>query len=163
LDGLNFAETSVIKQLPTGMFMAAGLVEITPDRDRFRLWNAALPDIVSLSVDPAFATTTRYSSTFPPLGVIDRLDWGAGSGWQTWPEPVRLYLYSDGLVELVDETQEMFGTDRFIERLQQPETLTGELDVVIKQVRRYAVADDLLDDMTLLEISKRQPPLGPTS
>ena len=66
-------------------------------------------------------------------------------------------------MELVDETQEMFGTDRFIERLQQPETLTGELDVVIKQVRRYAVADDLLDDMTLLEISKRQPPLGPTS
>ena len=137
-------------QLPVSMFMAAGLVEISPDGKRFRLWNAGLPDILYIRDDDT-RELIRFASTMPPLGITRGLSLGDGE-WCDWHSDARLFLYSDGLVEPMNEEGEMFGEDRLAELLVQPGLRENGLGAVIERIKSFSVSGGKMDDMTLVEI-----------
>ncbi len=139
------------RQLPTGMFMSAALVEVAPSRDRFRIWNAALPD--QIFVIGGQEEIKLFASTLPPLGLLENMHVEEGE-WLEWPDGARLYLYSDGLVEPMNKEGKMFGVEKLVELLTRSSTLENGLEEVIRHVKSYGIDGDQFDDVTLVEIEK---------
>jgi len=63
-----------------------------------------------------------------------------------------LLLYTDGLNEAVDDSDEQYGENRVLEVLQRYRNLSaGEIQAhILEDVRSFAVASELQDDMTLV-------------
>lgn len=57
--------------LPTNMFLAAALVEVSAARDRVRVWNAGLPPV--LVCGPDGRIRHRVAAARPPLGIATEL------------------------------------------------------------------------------------------
>ena len=136
------------RQLPTNLFMAAGMIAITPQRDALHLWNAGLPDGLWL---PAEQQAVLFPSNMPPLGII--ADFTITGGEENhWSAHDRLYLFSDGLIEAKNQAGEMFGYEQLQNRLTQAKTRTESLKKILDHVQHYSTVDDDGDDMTLLEL-----------
>ncbi|MBF0455459.1 MAG: SpoIIE family protein phosphatase [Magnetococcales bacterium] len=153
-DGLGgrdlFQEINAIlnNQLPTGMFMAATLVEIAASRDRFRLWNAALPEQVLIV--GAQKSHRLFPSSLPPMGLLDDIVVEEGE-WVEWREEDRLFLFSDGLVELLNEGGEFLGSNGLAALLAQPGLMSEGLDEILDRARGFSEDGKQVDDMTLVE------------
>jgi two-component system, HptB-dependent secretion and biofilm response regulator len=139
------------RQLPTGMFMTAALVEVSPKRDSFRIWNSALPD--QLLVLDGGSKIEQFVSTLPPLGLLKDMYVEKGE-WIDWPDDTKLYLYSDGLVEPMNAEEKMFGVEGVMQLLAQPGVTDNALDDVVEQVKNYAENGEHMDDVTLVEVQK---------
>ncbi|MBF0610204.1 MAG: SpoIIE family protein phosphatase [Magnetococcales bacterium] len=139
------------KQLPANMFMAAAMVEVSPERDCFRYWNAGLPDLIFFPGDNR--EPRHLISQYLPLGIRNALPLTTGE-WIPWHEQSRLYLYSDGLIEARNEHKEMFGYPRLLELLRQIFLEGSSLDQVVKMIRDYGNGPERLDDMTIAELRR---------
>jgi DNA-binding response OmpR family regulator len=137
------------RQLPTRQFMAAAMVEITPARDKLTLWNAALPDGLLVK---ASGETSQHASTLMPLGIVGDLAIGDGEKIPLSPSD-HFYLFSDGLMEAVNEEREMFGYPR-LEKLLIDCAINGQdLESVLDQVNVFRSAGEQPDDFTLVELN----------
>ena len=63
-----------------------------------------------------------------------------------------LFLYTDGLAEAVDHDEQMFGTDRILEKLnadpdRSPEEILHDMRSAVYD---YTGTDELFDDLTIL-------------
>ncbi len=63
-----------------------------------------------------------------------------------------LFLYTDGLAEAVDQDEQMFGTDRILEKLnadpdRSPEEILHDMRSAVYD---YTGTDELFDDLTIL-------------
>lgn len=139
------------RQLPTGTFMAAAFVEISPQRDRFRLWNAALPEQL-LFLEPG-STPHPFLSSLPALGLLKNLSIQE-EAWIDWTPESRLYLYSDGLVEPENEQGEPFGLDRLITLLSHTghDNNANNVMETIQTIRQYGEKGRQADDMSMVEL-----------
>ena len=70
-----------------------------------------------------------------------------------------IYLYTDGIVEQPNKSEELYGEDRMLKVLSDP-TRRGKdiLDAVLEDVRRYAAEVEQADDCTQLLIRYRGEP-----
>jgi CheY-like chemotaxis protein len=135
--------------LPSGLFMAACILDIDADSGQFHVWNGGMPDIL-IRGDK---TVVRIPSRHLPLGVVQNENLGCTPETISVEPGSRIYLYSDGLVEARNGNHEMFGDERIESCLAGlPESQSGfhALRVSLSQFRGYADQDD---DITLLEIS----------
>ncbi|MBF0382924.1 MAG: SpoIIE family protein phosphatase [Magnetococcales bacterium] len=157
LDGMGSLEllkeinNTLHKQLPASTFLAAAFVEVSPNRDKFKLWNAALPS--QLLVVEGEQKAIHFTSTLTPLGVstnipIDDCD------WIRLPDNAKLYLYSDGLVEPMNSNEEMFGVNRLEQLLIKTHNNECKFDDVIKEVVDFSKGGVRMDDITLVEMHK---------
>jgi sigma-B regulation protein RsbU (phosphoserine phosphatase) len=90
-----------------------------------------------------------------PLGILDEADYQE-SRFQLLPGDA-VVLYTDGVVEVVNERQEMFGFERLLR-------LTGEdghssarslLDRIAEAVQAFVGSSSPRDDLTLIVIKAR--------
>jgi two-component system, HptB-dependent secretion and biofilm response regulator len=139
------------KQLPASTFMAAAFVEVSPKRDQFKLWNAALP--IQLLVVDGESKATHFTSTMTPLGVSTNIV-VKDCDWVELPEKSKLYLYSDGLVEPMNSNDDMFGVDRLEQLLINASINEIGLDDVIQHVIDFSKDGIRMDDITLVEMQK---------
>lgn len=137
------------QQLPANLYLAATLIAINPDRTALRLWSAALPPAYLMEE----GQITPLHSTFPPLGITP-LRFGDGIGLPLTPKS-RLYLYTDGLVEVENSAAELYGEERLLPLLQQLYNDQISSETLLAQIRHYAGDQPLRDDITLLEIGSR--------
>jgi two-component system, HptB-dependent secretion and biofilm response regulator len=157
LDGLGGWELlkvinkALCDKLPAETFMVAAFVEISPERDKFKLWNAAIQDQLLVVDNPSYIT--NFPSTVPPLGLFENIEENT-SGWIDWPDSGRIYLYSDGVVEPENSDGEMFGVNRLKQLLGAPGMAVNGLEKIVEQVLSFTVAGKSHDDITLLEISR---------
>ncbi len=142
------------QQLPANLYLAATLIAINPDRTLLRLWSAALPPAYLIEE----GQITPLHSTFPPLGITP-LHFGEGIRLP-FTVKSRLYLYTDGLVEVENSAAELYGEERLQPLLQQlyRDEISGE--TLLAQIRHYAGDQPLRDDITLLEIGSGDWPRG---
>ncbi|MFC1602779.1 SpoIIE family protein phosphatase [Pseudomonadota bacterium] len=137
------------RQLPTQQFMVAAMVEITSERDSLTLWSAALPDCLLVRGDGA---TSHHISQNMPLGIIDNIKLGEGEKIALSPTD-RFYMFSDGLMEVMNEEQEMFGYPRLEKLLIECAIHGRSLESILDQVNDFRSADEQPDDFTLVELS----------
>ncbi|WP_320412239.1 SpoIIE family protein phosphatase [Candidatus Magnetaquicoccus inordinatus] len=136
-------------RLPTGMFFALILLEISHDRRQALLWNAALPPAICIRDSTIIA---RYASGLLAMGVLQSQDLQGGAMQLTLQAGDRLYFFTDGIVEAHNAQGELFGLARletFLQQLAQGERQLADLTDVLEE---YTGCRENDDDVTLMEI-----------
>ena len=72
----------------------------------------------------------------------------------------RLFVYTDGVPEAINEKNEAYGTDRLTMKLNQVKNVPQEqaLESVLRDIRNFAGAAEQFDDITMLGITYRRDP-----
>ncbi|MBF0459787.1 MAG: fused response regulator/phosphatase [Magnetococcales bacterium] len=136
-------------RLPTGLFFAAALIEIAPDRHSGLLWNAGLPDCLVLRQGVVQAT---LPSVLPPLGIVGALDIAAAMAPLTFLTGDRLYAFSDGIIEAQSPAGDLFGYERLQPFLLMASQGTQPLAQLMTLLASYTGATTFEDDITLVEV-----------
>ena len=100
-------------QLPTGMFLAACLVEIDIINNVLKYWNGAIPAAYLHKGE----TVVPLKSQHLPLGILDDNSFSDKVNIIEIHDKDRVILSTDGILEAENSAGEMFGTERFEECL----------------------------------------------
>ncbi|MBF0295150.1 MAG: SpoIIE family protein phosphatase [Magnetococcales bacterium] len=136
------------RRLPLGMFCAAALLEVNPERTRGRLWNAGIPDVLWWRGGVRHASLASFAL---PLGIVGdarygdpiRLDLDAGD---------RLICYSDGIIEALNPEGEMFGVTGLETFLSDMVARDGALDDLLAVLARHVGSSRNADDVTMIDV-----------
>ena len=96
---------------PPGVYLAAALVALDPDRQRLEVWNGGIPGGLWLrdgAAEPAAALRSRHL----PLGILDAAQFDATCAVADTSAGGHILFFSDGLTEAVDARGEPFGPER---------------------------------------------------
>lgn len=134
--------------LPTGVFMAACMVEIKSNSHSACVWNSGMPDVYLLDGESG-RVKQRIRSTHIPLGISqeidDRLefdDFDIAPGDQ-------FVLHSDGLTDVTDSSGNMFGTSR-LEHIMENSPNETVFDAIKNEFDHFCMNQALSDDATLI-------------
>lgn len=148
-DIVSVLDRRLYKLLPAHIFCASALMSFDPQRNTATVWNGGLPDVLVMGADATIRH--RLGSRHLPLGVL------GGSGpllsldvIELNPED-RIYLYSDGLVDLGEGHANSLGQEG-LEALLTAGDADGAFDRVLAEVRRRETFEGPRDDVTLLEV-----------
>lgn len=83
------------------------------------------------------------------MGMLDDIP-KIEMGWYAIGEPSKLLCYTDGLVELVDETGVEFGTENIEKYLTNPRSIQEDIQAIIKGQRILSGNQAIFDDITML-------------
>ena len=135
----------LVKRLPVDIFMAAAAVCIPADAEEADLWSFGNPDLLHRGADGRW---TQIVSTELPMGIVPQSGPYA-SCRQQLVEGAALYLMTDGPIEAVCPSGEMFGLTRLKDAL---ERHTTSLQSVIDEVLDQVANPNEVDDMTIIRI-----------
>ncbi|MDH5778261.1 MAG: fused response regulator/phosphatase [Gammaproteobacteria bacterium] len=136
--------------LPTGMFLAATLMQIDPHTSSATIWNGGFPDV--LIIDSDNNIISRIPSGHLPLGVVDQKSINHGAERVELEEGYRIIAYSDGVIESMNEHNEMYGQERLEEKIIEDLSLgTGMVQNVIDSVNSFREGAPPQDDVSLIE------------
>ncbi|MBF0098395.1 MAG: SpoIIE family protein phosphatase [Magnetococcales bacterium] len=138
-------------RLPTGIYLAATLLEWDAENRLLQVWNGGLPEGLVFRHGQLWG---RLPSGGFPLGIV-------GNTMQNWGRQVlllqpgdRVVLFSDGVIEGSNEAGESFGVQRLVERLQQMYALQEPLSAVIEAARQHIGGQGRFeDDITIVELT----------
>ena len=137
-------------KLPTGLFLAAVLVEIERDMSVARLWNGGVPDAYWYGADAR--TKARLASTDLPLGVVGSALMSLEVATLDVRPGDRLLVYSDGVIEAPDRAGEQFGQAR-LEAVLDAASAAGQVfDALCAALREFRGGGPQADDITLMEL-----------
>jgi sigma-B regulation protein RsbU (phosphoserine phosphatase) len=141
------------KDIKTGMFVAL-LYAVLNARDRtLSLCTAGQTQPVHLCAETGAASLVQTKGDTFPLGILDeveyqetRLQLAAGD---------RVVFYTDGIVEAMNEKQEIFGFNRLLEIVRGAKSMTADslLNEIRDSVNTFASGAAQHDDITLIVVS----------
>ncbi|PCJ42363.1 MAG: fused response regulator/phosphatase [Moraxellaceae bacterium] len=147
-DILQEINTKLKRILPVGVFCCACLVDFSFRNETAEFWLGGLPDVFVYRDGSAIE---HFASQHLPLGVL------AGDKFSTETRLIpmarddRFYMWSDGILEEVNEKEEMFGEDgvlKVFDRNSDPRLFFGELIAAVAEYTNHAEQDD---DHTIVE------------
>ncbi|MBF0437688.1 MAG: SpoIIE family protein phosphatase [Magnetococcales bacterium] len=136
-------------RLPTGIFFAAALIEISSDRQYAFVWNAALPEGLLIRQG---GILDRFESALPPLGIVKELKIAAATHRVSLEKGDRFYLFSDGIIEAVNGAREVFGMERLETFLLEVASSGDSLDGLMTLLAEHVGSTTHEDDITLVEV-----------
>ena len=136
------------RQLPTQIYMAAGALELSPDRKHARLWNCGLPPALCLG---AGDEPLRVKSNGLPLGIVESADCALPHAEFDIGSDACICLYTDGLTEAESPDGELFGLARLEELLARIRRERLPLETVWTVLEEYCGGRGLSDDAALVE------------
>ncbi len=136
------------QRFPVQIFMAAGALEIAPDRRRARCYVMGLPAVLWWRQGREW---THLHARQPPLGITGfdatmAYDTAVGSR-------DRFYLLTDGLGEAENAAGRPFGQARLEALLAQTVVQDRPLRTLMEAVREYSADGPPTDDMSLVEVA----------
>ncbi|MBF0297032.1 MAG: fused response regulator/phosphatase [Magnetococcales bacterium] len=134
--------------MPTDMFLAAGFVEIAPDRTRMTAWNCSIPDILVYRQGGIFE---RIHSENLPRGIRD-MPVKPGRILPLQPGD-RIYLFSDGIIEdknTEDEPFDFQGLEAFLSRMLAEDL---PLERILVTLEKHRQGQEQQDDISLAEVT----------
>ncbi|MBF0140131.1 MAG: SpoIIE family protein phosphatase [Magnetococcales bacterium] len=146
---ISMINAQLFKRLPTGIFFAALLLEISATRQKVTLWNAAIPEAFLFRRGQVVG---RFPSLMPPLGVTISLNIADAETVHGLEPGDRLYVYSDGITEAKGSHQEMFGGEKLETFLKSAAIEEAPLEGLLNQLALHTGSDIQSDDITLVEI-----------
>jgi len=141
---------TLCRQLPTQLYMAAGALALSLDRNLAVVWNCGLPPVLCLS---AAHGINRISSSGLPLGISESVDTFEPHAQIVMESDTGIYLYSDGLTEATSSKRELYGQARLealVERIHREQL---PLEVIWQELDTYCGDQGLSDDAALVEVS----------
>jgi PAS domain S-box-containing protein len=139
----------LMASMPTGRFVAAGLICLSPETRVADLWLGGMPEPVLVEGDGTIRTGLVTSRL--PLGIVKFDDDSSMIQRIQCPSGSQLVMFSDGLSEATDTKGEAFGWSRLAEIL--TSAPAGQrLEAVKSAVTRHIVGSIVQDDISMLLI-----------
>jgi anti-sigma regulatory factor (Ser/Thr protein kinase) len=149
---------SKIKQLmPTERFVAAALAAINFSERTIEIWNGGMP--TAYFVDDNGEIMREWRASHPPMGIMSNVDFLSKTETFHWNVPGRLFLYSDGLVEVENDAGERFGTDRVLQALKE-KCDQGQFWYLVAAANKFMGLDNSADDISIAAIHCPMVPVG---
>ncbi len=146
---------------PSSMFVTLFLGLLDTRTGRLVYASAGHPSALLRQVDG----TVRTLPVSPglPLGALNGSRYAAASCCIEASEV--LVLYTDGVTEALNNSQEEFGSERLREALLPPGVLSSKTitDAILDAIHRFSDTADVADDITLLVLRRLQPSPGVAS
>ncbi|GAA0356424.1 fused response regulator/phosphatase [Bowmanella denitrificans] len=138
------------KEIPGDRFVAGILIELDPHRKELNLWNGGMPEALLCDADGHIQH--RFVSRHMPLGVLEAGDFDAGSETiAITPAHEQLFMFSDGLIEQLSATGELFGIQR-VERLIERSSNSEAIVNLDKALRHHCQTREYNDDVSICRI-----------
>jgi len=136
--------------LPTGMFFAATMLEISQNREKATHWGAGLPDTLLIH---NHCINNRIQSGMVPLGILKNVSISNAAKNLSLEKGDRLYIFSDGIIEEMDNQHIEFGMERLEAFLEKVSTGENTLKDLLTLLNEHAGSTFHNDDITIVEIS----------
>ncbi len=140
--------------LPIGVFCCAGFADVSYRKGSCSLWLGGLPDCYLLRNN---GEVEVFVSDHVPIGVIDPKSFDDSTYEILMEEGDRLYLWSDGIHESRNTSDEMYGEVRLKTLFEQNEEPEGLFDNIRDDVLRHIRGGERDDDITMLEMKMVDP------
>jgi serine phosphatase RsbU (regulator of sigma subunit)/anti-sigma regulatory factor (Ser/Thr protein kinase) len=140
--------TKLCTLLPTGMFLAATWVTITPER-QCMIWNGGMPDLLVLNPDGE--VDSRFSSVDPPLGILKNMGALMVRSCVLQPDQ-RILMMSDGLSEARNFEGEYYGDERVLASVKLASDASSLLPSMMRDLDHFLKGFHQEDDISLIEV-----------
>lgn len=138
----------MLQKMPTGLFLGGVFIELSPDGRTLSIWNCGMSDVLIYRNN---TLSQRISSTMLALGIIK----------QTFDEIItvdviegdRVYAYSDGITEIINNEEEEFGQDRFEQSIVEMLESGADIAFLLDTANHFRGQAKQFDDVTLVELT----------
>ena len=140
------------KLLPTGMFLATGIVTLSTDGSA-KIWNGGLPDIMVFSQGELIH---RVVSKHPPLGIVPNVK-DLVFEHTSVSSADNILLLSDGVLEAEDMQGEQFGEERLLKSAEK-QKLDGSsslVDLILSDLSSFVGKQTQKDDISIIDVPGR--------
>lgn len=138
--------------LPDGMFFAAAIIEVADSGKQIDIWNGGLPHLILLGTDGK--VKHRFDSMHMALGILDDEDFENDVIRYDLEYGERIFGYTDGVIELADESGEMLletGLETWVESCDVLNT-----EQLMKNIAAYQKqGEEQADDITMFIFESR--------
>jgi two-component system, HptB-dependent secretion and biofilm response regulator len=145
---LSEINTRLLEKMPVRMFMAAGVLELSKDRRRLKIWNCSMPDILIYRNGKLHQ---RIASGMLARGILNLPD-APGTVLDMLPGD-RIFTYTDGFTEEKNMKGIMFGQKNFEQLMGKMLDLDEPLEILQKTLKKYRAGKKQGDDMTMVELT----------
>jgi len=137
--------------LPTGMFMAACMLEIDSNMRNASVWNSGMPDVYLLD-HKSGKIKRRVKSSHIPLGITQEIDNRMKCDSFDIESGDQLIMHTDGLTDVVDSSGVMFGISQFEQLMEEAVSVDKVFVEIVNEFDKFSVQQELSDDATLVSI-----------
>ncbi|MFV1982498.1 MAG: SpoIIE family protein phosphatase [Thiohalomonadales bacterium] len=138
------------KLLPTGMFLAAVLVDVDIKEQRVSIWNGGLPEMYVFSHEDNKISDIVESSSLP-LGVVDSNSLTVSETVLKLKTGDSIIVHSDGVIETDNVAGEFYGTERFESLIESSIPKGTFINDVIESVLKFRGDEIQRDDLTVVQ------------
>jgi serine phosphatase RsbU (regulator of sigma subunit) len=141
------------KDIKTGMFVALLYVVLDAQDRTLTMCSAGQTQPVHLSVRTGEASLVETEGDTFPLGILDEANY-LETKLRLEPGD-KIIFYTDGIVEAMNEQEEMFGFDRLLEMVQSSKSSTADdlLNEIVNKVKDFTGSAPQHDDLTVIVVS----------
>ncbi|WP_342804652.1 fused response regulator/phosphatase [Alteromonas sp. M12] len=132
--------------LPSDMFFAAVVVEISASGHQFSVWNGGMPDLTVMT--PEGRISKRFISSHMAMGILEVDEFEENVEYFNAKIGDRLIGYSDGVIELTNAEEQMLGEEVVMSWLASNPLMTVEQ--IIQRTDKYRGKAEQLDDITFV-------------
>jgi len=139
--------------LPPERFVTATIALIKQESRIIELWNGSNP--TAMFFDEKGNVLKVFEKTSFALGVVDNNIFDSKTEIYPWPDKGELLIFSDGIVDVVNEEGELFGTEgmrKAMLALGNENKKTG-FDVVWDQAMAFSSEGKRDDDISLISVT----------
>jgi len=136
--------------LPVGFFCCASMIDINYAQQRIKLWNGGLPDVLLRRKN---GEVKCFESEHLPLGILSVDKFKVDCVQYEMLLDDRVYIFSDGIVDIRNRKGELFGIDHICDLLSHPSEPEGIFEQVIESAIEYMGPGGHEDDLTLVEVT----------
>ena len=136
--------------LPTGMFMAAALLQLDNELKFANVWNAAMPDVYVIDYASGHIRQ-RIGSSCVPLGIGEHLDNIRKTHVNIMPGD-QFVLHTDGLTDSINASGEMFSVERFERILNRSAEVDSVFELIVRELDAFCGDTPLVDDVSVITV-----------
>lgn len=144
--------------LPSDMFCAAAVIEMSHSGKSVTFWNGGTPDIFIVNDNSGIREIV--SAQHMPLGVLDDDEFESHTTNVNVSKEDRVFIYSDGVTELVNPSGEMFGEARLIQRLN--DLNNNDIESIVEALQNFKGEQEQHDDISMLALRCDSTPISKT-
>lgn len=139
----------IYANLAVDRFVAATLVAVDTAQCFLEIWNGGNP--AAIFVSDGGGLEQRFESRHLPLGILSDSEFDAKTEVFDWKEPGQLMLFSDGIVNAVNDEHEAFGIERVV-RLMHATPREQRLATLQDAVEDFSGGQSSQDDLSIVSI-----------
>lgn len=132
--------------LPTGLYLAAIIIDIDYSDNYLTIWGGGLPDTLIQRGDEIIKVPSKNL----PLGILNESSFDSTAIVVPCHDGDRIFSYSDGITEAIDINETAFGEDTLINIIKQFSAENDQVfTAILNQLDKHTEGQEQDDDITL--------------